>query len=119
MLSGSQLTATPKVTKDWSYKCSKLYGPNYVQVGDAACFIDPLFSSGVHMAMMGAVLASSYVKTISDNPIDFEQVGSSYQQLYFKEYNHFREMAKLFYSSNLISDSYFWEARKILSLIHI
>ena len=114
MLCGSQITATPKVTKDWSYKCSKLYGPNYVQVGDAACFIDPLFSSGVHMAMMGAVLASSYVKTISDNPIDFEQVGSSYQQLYFKEYNHFREMAKLFYSSNLISDSYFWEARKIL-----
>ena len=54
------------------------------------------------------------VKTIIDNPIDFEQVGSSYQQLYFKEYNHFREMAKLFYSSNLISDSYFWEARKIL-----
>ena len=114
MLCGSQITATPKVTKDWSYKCSKLYGPNYVQVGDAACFIDPLFSSGVHMAMMGAVLASSYVKTITDNPIDFEQVGSSYQQLYFKEYNHFREMAKLFYSSNLISDSYFWEARKIL-----
>ena len=93
MLSGSQITATPKVTKDWSYKCSKLYGPNYVQVGDAACFIDPLFSSGVHMAMMGAVLASSYVKTIIDNPIDFEQVGSSYQQLYFKEYNHFRAVS--------------------------
>tara|TARA_A100001037_G_scaffold306488_1_gene351958 strand:+ start:6938 stop:8638 length:1701 start_codon:yes stop_codon:yes gene_type:complete len=114
MLSNAEITSTPKVTKDWSYKCSQLYGPNYVQVGDAACFIDPLFSSGVHMAMMGAVLGSAYINTITTEPNDYKQVGSSYQELYFKEYNHFREMAKLFYSSNLISDSYFWEARKIL-----
>lgn len=114
MLVNSKINTEPKVTKDWSYKCNKLYGPNYVQVGDAACFIDPLFSSGVHMAMMGAVLSAAYISTIKSQPTDYDQIGIAYQNLYFKEYNHFREMAKLFYSSNLVHDSYFWEARKLL-----
>ena len=37
-----------------------------------------------------------------------------YQQLYYKEYGHFRELARLFYSSNRTADSYFWEARRLL-----
>ena len=114
MLSQAKMTKAPTVIKDWSYKCDKLFGENYVQVGDAACFIDPLFSSGVHMAMMSGVLSASYMATIIDNPESFHPVGESYQELYFKEYNHFREMAQLFYSSNMLNDSYFWSARKNL-----
>ena len=41
-------------------------------------------------------------------------VGRVYQQLYYKEYGHFRELARLFYSSNRTADSYFWEARRLL-----
>ena len=41
-------------------------------------------------------------------------VGQVYQQLYYKEYGHFRELARLFYSSNRTADSYFWEARRLL-----
>ena len=40
--------------------------------------------------------------------------GKVYQELYYKEYHHFREMVRLFYSSNRTSDSYFWEARRLL-----
>ena len=35
-----------------------------------------------------------------------------------KEYNQFREMARLFYSSNLSAESYFWEARRITNASH-
>jgi hypothetical protein len=37
-----------------------------------------------------------------------------YKDLYYKEYGHFHDMAALFYSSNRTSDSYFWEARRLL-----
>jgi len=37
-----------------------------------------------------------------------------YEELYLKEYNQFRELARLFYSCNLGVSSYFWEARRLL-----
>ena len=86
--------------------------------GDSACFVDPLFSSGVHLALMSGVMAAAYATTAlkADDGGD-EQLrdlsGEVYQELYYREYNQFREMARLFYSSNLTSDSYFWEARRI------
>lgn len=43
-----------------------------------------------------------------------DAAGAVYKELYYKEYGHFREMAKLFYSSNRTVDSYFWEARRLL-----
>ena len=43
-----------------------------------------------------------------------EAAGQVYWDTYYQEYNHFRELARLFYSSNRTVDSYFWEARRIL-----
>jgi hypothetical protein len=98
---------------DWSYTAGKMYGPGYILAGDAACFVDPLFSSGVHLALMSGVLAAAYVTTALNTPSMAEEAGEVYQELYLKEYNQFREMARLFYSSNLSAESYFWEARRI------
>ena len=36
-------------------------GDGYILVGDAACFVDPLFSSGVHLAMSAGMMAAAYV----------------------------------------------------------
>lgn len=47
--------ATPlEVAADFSYRCSHLYGKNWALAGDAACFLDPVFSSGVLLAMKSA-----------------------------------------------------------------
>ena len=114
LLTGADLASGPSIVKDWSYVCDPLTGDGYVLAGDAACFVDPLFSSGVHLALMSGVLAAAYVKSALTDPNIAEEAGQAYQELYLKEYSHFREMARLFYSSNLTSDSYFWEARRIL-----
>ena len=114
LLVGADLASGPFIAKDWSYVCDRLAGDGYVLAGDAACFVDPLFSSGVHLALMSGVLAAAYVKSALTDPSITEAAGRAYQELYLREYSHFREMAKLFYSSNLTSDSYFWEARRIL-----
>jgi len=113
MLENAKIDSEPTVVVDWSYTAEKLFGPGYILAGDAACFVDPLFSSGVHLALMSGVLAAAYVTTALNDPSMADEAGQVYQELYLKEYNQFREMARLFYSSNLTAESYFWEARRI------
>ena len=114
LLETAQRVGDPTVVKDWSYACVDIAGEGYVLLGDAACFIDPLFSSGVHLALMSGVLAAAYVTTALRNPEMAAAAATVYQELYYKEYHHFREMVRLFYSSNRTVESYFWEARRIL-----
>ena len=39
---------------DWSYHCDPLAGENFVLLGDAGGFLDPVFSSGVYLGQQGA-----------------------------------------------------------------
>ena len=43
MLSAAKVISGPDVVKDWSYTSEKMAGNGWVLVGDAACFVDPLF----------------------------------------------------------------------------
>ena len=113
MLESGDLLEAPRVIRDWSYTSQRLVGDGYILVGDAACFIDPLFSSGVHLALSSAVLASAYVTSALRDPEMRDPAAEVYTQLYMQQYHQFREMAALFYASNRTSDSYFWEARRI------
>lgn len=114
MLKDARLSEGPFVVKDWSYTCEPMVGDGHILVGDAACFVDPLFSSGVHLALMGGVMAAALATSTLKDPTIAKPAGRAYQQLYLREYSHFREMARLFYSSNLNADSYFWETRRLL-----
>lgn len=44
--------------KDFSYRMKRIVGPNFALIGDAAGFIDPIFSTGVFMAMKSAEIAT-------------------------------------------------------------
>jgi flavin-dependent dehydrogenase len=45
----------PRMIGNFSYRNTRAAGARYACIGDAACFIDPVFSSGVSLAMIGAV----------------------------------------------------------------
>lgn len=47
--------------KNFSYMVDRMAGPNFVLIGDAAGFIDPIFSTGVFIAMKSAEIASSAI----------------------------------------------------------
>ena len=113
MLSVAEIVDGPRVVRDWSYVSSRLAGKGWILVGDAACFVDPLFSSGVHLAMSSALMAAAYVHAVLDEPELRQPAAEAYSQLYLDQYHQFREMAALFYASNRTVDSYFWEARRI------
>lgn len=46
---------------DFSYQCRPYAGPGYFLLGDAAFFLDPIFSTGICLGMMGAVRAGQSV----------------------------------------------------------
>ena len=114
LLAEAALVGEPSIERDWSYTSSRFAGDGYVLVGDAACFVDPLFSSGVHLALGSATLAATYVHEALSNPATREQAAQQYESLYRKQYDYFHLTAKLFYGTNRSADSYFWEARRIL-----
>ena len=47
--------------KDFSFRMQRLTGPNFALIGDAGGFLDPIFSTGVFMAMKSADLASNAI----------------------------------------------------------
>jgi flavin-dependent dehydrogenase len=59
MLAGAtRLWPKIEATADFSYGVREMSGPGWLAIGDAAGFIDPLFSSGAHIAMVGASKAA-------------------------------------------------------------
>ncbi|MFL6591773.1 MAG: NAD(P)/FAD-dependent oxidoreductase [Luteimonas sp.] len=49
------------VTGNYAYDCSRMSGPGWALVGDAWSFVDPMFSSGVFLAMNSAELAADAI----------------------------------------------------------
>ena len=58
LLGEATLTSDLKSASDWSYSASSYASRNLRLVGDAGCFIDPLFSSGMHLAMASGLSAA-------------------------------------------------------------
>jgi flavin-dependent dehydrogenase len=86
------------VTSDFSYKNKRLYGERLLRVGDAAGFLDPIFSSGVFIAMRSAKLA---VEAIAESI----QRGNTtkpfrrYEKQVFAGMDFYWEMVEKFYTT--------------------
>ena len=57
-----------RVTGNYSYDSTRMGGPGWVMIGDAFAFLDPVFSSGVYLAMTGAEQAASVVDAALREP---------------------------------------------------
>jgi 2-polyprenyl-6-methoxyphenol hydroxylase-like FAD-dependent oxidoreductase len=55
---------TNQVLADFSYTCRPYAGEGYFLIGDAAAFLDPIFSTGVTLAMMSGVEAARHVTAV-------------------------------------------------------
>jgi flavin-dependent dehydrogenase len=59
----AELIGEVRVTGNYSYDSTQMGGPGWVLIGDAFAFLDPVFSSGVYLAMSGAEQAVAMVDT--------------------------------------------------------
>ena len=57
-----------RVTGNYSYDSTQMGGPGWVMIGDAFAFLDPVFSSGVYLAMSGAEQAATLVDSALSDP---------------------------------------------------
>ncbi len=67
-LKDAELTAPVTATGNYSYTATRMSGPGYLMVGDAWAFIDPVFSSGVYLAMNSATLGADVVDAVLRDP---------------------------------------------------
>lgn len=60
-IANATLAGEVRVTGNYSYDSTRMGGPGWILVGDAFAFLDPVFSSGVFLAMSGAEQAVAVV----------------------------------------------------------
>lgn len=69
-----------RVTGNYSYACSRMTGPGWIMAGDAWAFVDPVFSSGVYLAMHSGVRCAEVVDGALRNPDRQSQLQRAFDQ---------------------------------------
>ena len=66
-LRDARLVSPVTATGNFSYGAGRSAGPNYLMLGDAYAFIDPVFSTGVYLAMYSAFVGADTIETCLDD----------------------------------------------------
>ncbi|HEY7744424.1 MAG TPA: NAD(P)/FAD-dependent oxidoreductase [Burkholderiales bacterium] len=74
----ARLVSPVTATGNYSYSANRTSGANYLLLGDAFAFIDPIFSTGVYLAMHGGFVAADTVETCLDHPRRARQALAAY-----------------------------------------
>lgn len=81
-----------KMETDYSYTSERFSGPGYFMCGDAACFLDPLLSSGVHLAMVSSLVAGASIASILKGKVDEDRAVNFFETSYRQAYLRFLMM---------------------------
>ncbi len=89
-------------TSDFSYRNRRLVGPRLLRVGDAAGFMDPIFSAGVFLAMYSgkhaALVVDRALKAGNDGARDFLR----YEKRVNGSMKFYWEMVENYYTTNFM-----------------
>ena len=70
-----------QATGNYSYLSDRMCGPGYIMIGDAYAFIDPVFSSGVYLAMYSAERGTRVAEAaLSGNRENYRKACKQYQR---------------------------------------
>ncbi|MBW4720312.1 FAD-dependent oxidoreductase [Saccharothrix obliqua] len=105
-----------RVRKDYSYATNSFRADGMLLVGDAACFVDPVFSTGVHLATYGGLLAARSINSVLSGEVGEAAAMAEFENRYRREYRVFYEFLTAFYDMQQHEDSYFWRARKVTGI---
>jgi hypothetical protein len=111
--SGTFVSKQMKAEQDYSYMSDKISGPGYFMVGDAACFIDPLLSTGVHLATHGSMLAAASIASMIRGEVTEEQALHFYEHSYRHAYLRLMVIVSGLYQQYRGKANYFWQAQQL------
>ena len=88
-----------QATSDFSYYNRKLVGPRLLRVGDAAGFMDPIFSAGVYLAMYSGKLAAEAILQSLARGGDGARQLKAYEKKVFRALHYYWQMVELYYTT--------------------
>ncbi|MCA9707348.1 MAG: tryptophan 7-halogenase [Myxococcales bacterium] len=98
--------------RDWSYRVRPVAGPGWLLVGDAAGFIDPVLSTGVHLAMhSGWHAGRTAVALLREGQAE---APARYAEHHREQFDDLLSMVRFYYQQNVHAEDYFWESKQIL-----
>ncbi len=112
LVAGATLEPPIRVERDYSYAADSFCGPGYYLAGDAACFLDPLLSTGVHLAMYSATLASAAIVATMRGDVTAGEARTFYESMYRNDYARMYLLASDLYRRHPATDSDFWAAQR-------
>jgi len=95
----ARLVGVFHATTDFSYKNRRFVGRRLLRVGDAAAFMDPIFSSGVYLAMFSGKLAAQAINKSLTAGDDGSHRLRRYERRVYKAMKFYWEMVENFYTT--------------------
>jgi flavin-dependent dehydrogenase len=89
--------APVRTISDWSYTSQRFAGDRWLLVGDAAAFVDPVFSTGVYLGMLGAFRAAETAEQALRKGRFSRRDHASYEQFVTRSVSVYREFVRGFY----------------------
>jgi halogenation protein CepH len=115
VLGATAQRCTPvKHERDWSYRMREVAGPGWLQVGDAAGFLDPVLSTGVMLALHTGWHAARCAVEIVGATRPEADVIADYGTRHRDLFEDLLRMVRFYYRQNLHREDYFWESKRIL-----
>jgi flavin-dependent dehydrogenase len=113
LLEPGKLVSPMYVERDYSYSADRLAGPGYYLAGDAGCFIDPLLSSGVHLAMHSGTMAAASLSSVLRGEVSEDRATRFYHKCYRAHFVRWALMVSTFYDVNNKKETAFWRAQQV------
>jgi len=113
LVAGAERVGDLRLEQDFSYAATSFSGPGYFLVGDAACFIDPLLSTGVHLAMYSALLAAATTASVLRGEVTEDDGVRFYERSYRQAYLRILVLVASFYQLYDGKGAYFWKAQQL------
>jgi flavin-dependent dehydrogenase len=102
-----------RVEQDFSYTAETFAGPGYFLVGDAACFLDPLLSTGVHLATYSGLLCAASVLSIAAGDVSDSEASAFFEARYRNAYERMYTLVAGFYQKHAGKERYFELAKAL------
>ncbi len=96
-----------RVEQDFSYSAGSFCGPGHFLLGDAACFLDRLLSTGVHLGMYSGLLTAASVVGIAEGDVSEREAYAFYESLFRNAYQRLFTLVAGFYKKHAGKDRYF------------
>jgi FADH2-dependent halogenase len=98
-MAGARALTPVHTTSDFSYRNRRFVGPRLLRVGDAAGFVDPIFSAGVYLAMHSGRLAAETLLALDGSAADRRRRFARYERRVRAAMDFYQEMVEHFYTT--------------------